>query len=315
VATGGNTVVRACAAVNGDMLSRVALAFPRPLSPGDLVAIVAPSSPFPRDELLRGLAWLRCRYRLRLVAGAFSRDGYLAGSDERRSKELAAAMADDEVRAIVAARGGYGALRVLERVTWEGFARNPKWIVGFSDVTVLHAMAWASGVASVHAPNATGLGRECTAWERALWLACLERSRDGRAWTGLRVVRQGRASGPIVGGNLALVHALAASGRLRIPDGAVLALEDVTEAPYRVDRMLTSLRLGGHLARVSAIVLGGFDRCAPGSDGRTVEEVLEDRLGDLGIPVVAGAPFGHGARNEAFVLGKDVVLDGSELRT
>ncbi len=306
--------MRACAVVNGDMLSRVSLAFPRLLSPGDLVAVVAPSSPFPRDELLRGLPWLRCRYRLRLVAGAFSRDGYLAGSDERRSRELAAAMADDEVRAIVAARGGYGALRVLERVAWEGFARSPKWIVGFSDVTVLHAMAWASGVASVHAPNATGLGRDCTAAERAVWLSCLERPRAGRVWTGLRVVRQGRASGPIVGGNLALVHALAAAGRLRIPDGAVLALEDVTEAPYRVDRMLTSLRLGGHLARAAAIVLGGFDRCAPGSDGRTVEEVLEDRLGDLGIPVVAGAPFGHGERNEAFVLGKDVQLDGSELR-
>ena len=306
--------MRACAVVNGDMLSRVALAFPRPLSPGDLVAIVAPSSPFPRDELLRGLAWLRCRYRLRLVAGAFSRDGYLAGSDERRSKELAAAMADDEVRAIVAARGGYGALRVLERVTWEGFARSPKWIVGFSDVTVLHAMAWASGAASVHAPNATGLGRDCTARERAAWLSCLERPRDGRVWTGLRVVRQGTARGPILGGNLALVHALAAAGRLHIPDGVVLALEDVTESPYRVDRMLTSLRLGGHLARAAAVVLGGFDRCLPGSDGRTVEEVLEDRLGDLGIPVVAGAPFGHGERNEAFVLGKDVQLDGSELR-
>ncbi len=118
----------------------------------------------------------------------------------------------------------------------------------------------------------------------------------------------------MVGGNLALVHALAAAGRLRIPEGAVLALEDVTEAPYRVDRMLTSLRLGGYLARVSAVVLGGFDRCAPGTDGRTVEDVLEDRLGDLGVPVVAGAPFGHGARNEAFVLGKDVQLDGPTLR-
>ncbi|HEX8796811.1 MAG TPA: LD-carboxypeptidase [Polyangiaceae bacterium] len=306
--------MRACAVVNGDMLSRVALAFPPALSPGDLVAVVAPSSPFPRDELLRGLAWLRSRYRIRIMAGAFAREGYLAGSDARRATELEAAMADDEIRAIVAARGGYGAMRVLERVTWDGFAKRPKWIVGFSDVTVLHAMAWASGVASVHAPNATGLGRDCTAGERAAWLSCLERPRDPRLWSGLRVLRPGKARGPIVGGNLALLQALAAAGRLRVPDGAVLALEDVTEAPYRVDRMLTSLRLGGHLARAQAIVLGGFDRCAPGSDGRTVEEVLDDRLGDLGVPVVAGAPFGHGARNEAFVLGKDVELEGSTLR-
>jgi muramoyltetrapeptide carboxypeptidase len=311
---GGNTVVRACAVVNGDMLSRVALAFPPALSPGDLVAVVAPSSPFPRDELLRGLAWLRGRYRIRIAAGAFARDGYLAGSDERRSGELRAAMGDDEVRAIVAARGGYGAMRLLEQVAWDRFARNPKWIVGFSDVTVLHAMAWASGVASVHAPNVTGLGRDCTAGERAAWLSCLERPAAARVWCGLRVLRAGNASGSLVGGNLALLHALAAAGRLRIPEGAVIALEDVTEAPYRVDRMLTSLRLGGHFARASAVVLGGFDRCAPGSDGRTVEEVLEDRLGDLGIPVLAGAPFGHGARNEAFVLGKDVQIEGGTLR-
>jgi muramoyltetrapeptide carboxypeptidase len=306
--------VRACAVVNGDMLAQVALVFPQALSPGDLVAVVAPSSPFPRDELLRGLAWLRSRYRIRVTSGAFSRDGFLAGTDERRTKELAAAIADDEVRAIVAARGGYGALRLLEHVSMEALARRPKWIVGFSDVTVLHAMAWGSGVASVHAPNVTGLGRDCTPSERAAWLACVERPGAPRSWSGLRVLRAGRARGPIVGGNLALVHALAAAGRLRVPQGAVLALEDVTEAPYRVDRMLTSLRLGGHLARASAIVLGGFDRCTPGSDGRTVDEVLEDRLGDLGVPVVAGAPFGHGARNEAFVLGKDVHLDGSSLR-
>lgn len=306
--------MRACAVVNGDMLSRVALAFPRPLKPGDLLAVVAPSSPFPRDELLRGLAWLRARYRIRIVAGAFARDGYLAGNDERRARELARALADDDVRAIVAARGGYGALRLLELLEWESFARAPKWIVGFSDVTVLHAMAWGVGAASVHAPNATGLGRDCSAWERAAWLSCLERPHEPRRWSDLRVVRNGKARGIIVGGNLALVHAVAAAGRLRIPDGAVLALEDVTEAPYRVDRMLTSLRLGGHLGRVSAVVLGGFDRCAPGNDGRTVEEVLEDRLGDLGVPVVAGAPFGHGARNEAFVLGKDVELEGASLR-
>jgi muramoyltetrapeptide carboxypeptidase len=116
-----------------------------------------------------------------------------------------------------------------------------------------------------------------------------------------------------VGGNLALVHAMAAAGRLVVPEGAVVALEDVTEAPYRVDRMLTSLRLGGHLGRASAVVFGGFDKCAPGPDGRTVEEVLVDRTGDLGIPVLAGAPFGHGERNEAFVLGARARVRGDRV--
>ena len=99
---------------------------------------------------------------------------------------------------------------------------------------------------------------------------------------------------------------MAAAGRLVLPRGAVLALEDVTESVYRVDRMLTSLRLGGHLRAASAIVLGGFDRCPAGPDGRPVDELLAERTTDLGIPVLAGAPFGHGAHNEAFVLGATV---------
>jgi muramoyltetrapeptide carboxypeptidase len=127
------------------------------------------------------------------------------------------------------------------------------------------------------------------------------------------VLRAGAAEGVLVGGNLSLVHAMAAAGRLVVPDGAVLALEDVTEAPYRVDRMLTSLRLGGHFACVSGVVFGGFDRCPPGADGRTVDDVLEERTRDLGIPVLAGAPFGHGLRNDAFVLGTTARLEGDSL--
>lgn len=287
---------------------------PEPLAPGDTIAVVAPSSPFPRDELWRGLAWLRARYRIEMSREAFARDAYLAGSDAARAAQLQRAMRDPRVKAIVCARGGYGAMRVVAELPWDAFARAPKLVVGFSDVTALHAMAWRAGVASVHAPNVTGLGRDSSVGTRAAWLRAVERPDEPRAWCGLRVVRGGNASGPIVGGNLALLHSMAAAGLLAIPDGSVLAIEDVTEAPYRIDRMLTSLRLGGFLARASAIVLGEFDRCAPASDGRTVDEVLEERTRDLGIPVLAGAPFGHGARNDAFVLGACVEVSGDSVR-
>jgi len=296
------------------MLSSAMLALPSPLAPGDRVAIVAPSSPFPRDDLWRGLAWLRTRYRLRIVAGVLSRDGYLAGNDARRAVELSRALLDPEVKAVVAARGGYGAMRILDALPWEVLARRPRWIVGFSDVTALHAMAWRSGVASVHAANVTGLGRDLPPATRARWLASLERPSSPHAWVGLHVVHPGNARGPVVGGNLSLLHALAAAGRLVVPRGAVLVLEDVTEAPYRVDRMLTSLRLAGHLGNASALVFGGFDHCAPGADGRTVDDVIAERTADLGVPVLAAAPFGHGARNEAFVLGSPARIDGDALR-
>jgi muramoyltetrapeptide carboxypeptidase len=121
------------------------------------------------------------------------------------------------------------------------------------------------------------------------------------------------ATGPLVGGNLAILHAMAGAGMLVIPAGAVLAIEDVSEAPYRVDRMLTSLLLGGHLARASAIVAGGFEGCGPRSDGRTVDDVIADRTRLLGVPVLAGAPFGHGAHNEAFVLGAPATVRGDEV--
>ena len=292
---------------------RSMLALPPPLAPGDLVAVVAPSSPFPREELLRGLAWLRQRYRLRIGAGILARDGFLAGSDARRGDEFAQAMRDPEVKAIVAARGGYGAIRLVDALPWDELARRPRFIVGFSDVTALHAMAWRAGVASVHAPNVTGLGRDATPSTRARWLASLERPTAPHAWPDLRIVLPGEARGPIVGGNLSLLHAMAAAGRLVVPEGAILVLEDVTESPYRIDRMLTSLRLGGYLSRAVGLVFGGFDRCLPGADGRTADEVIAERTRDLGVPVLAGAPFGHGLRNDSFVLGSPARIEQGTL--
>lgn len=281
---------------------------PPPLEPGSLVAVVAPASPFDREELFRGLAWLRTRYRLRISPGILSRAGYLAGDDARRQRELAEAMTDPEVSAIVAARGGYGAMRILDRLPWDDFAHAPKWLVGFSDVTALHIEASDRGVCTLHAPNVTGLGRSITAAERASLIRALEHPAAETVWRGLAMVHEGSAEGLVVGGNLALVEAMAASDRLHVPEGAILVLEDVTERPYRIDRMLTALRLGGHLARASAIVFGGFTQCEPGADGITVAEVVGDLARALRIPIAMGAPFGHGAPNHAFVLGRRAVL-------
>jgi muramoyltetrapeptide carboxypeptidase len=298
---------------NGVMIGRVQFAVPAPLAPGDVIAVVAPSSPLPLADLWRGLAWLGMRYRLRMRSGVLAREGYLAGSDDRRRDELMAAMLDPEVKAIVAARGGYGAMRIVGELPWAALAAHPKWIVGHSDVTALHAMAWGVGVAAVHAPNVTGLGCSVSVRSRAAWLGALERPGSARAWRALRVVRSGEATGPLVGGNLALVHALAAAGRLAFPAGAIVALEDVNEAPYRIDRMITSLVMGGHLSGASAVVFGGFDRCAPREDGATVDDVLDQCIRPLGVPVLAGAPFGHGAVNDAFVLGQIARVQGDEV--
>jgi len=289
-----------------------------PLRPGDLIAVVAPASPFDREELMRGLAWLRTRYRLRLSASILSRHGYLAGTDERRATELTRAMTDPDVGAIFCARGGYGAMRLLDALPWDAFAARPKWLVGFSDITALHVVANGRGIPTVHGPNVTGLGRSISPYERMALLDTIEGRASGASWRGLSIVHAGPApasatEGVLYGGNLALVEAMASSARLAVPEGAVLVLEDVTERPYRIDRMLTALRLGGHLARASAIVFGGFTQCEPGADGVTYDTVIAERTADLGVPVLAGAPFGHGRPNDAFMLGARVRVSGADV--
>ena len=219
-------------------------------------------------------------------------------------------MTDANVRAVVAARGGYGATRILADLPWEHVKTSPRWIVGFSDITALHAKTNALGIASVHGPHVTGLGRALPE-TRAAFLQALERPAASHEWRDLVVLRPGDARGPIAGGNLSLLHSLAASGDLSFPEGAVVAIEDVTERPYRVDRMLTALIAGGYFSRASAIVFGGFTQCDPGPDGVTIEEVLRERTANLGIPVLSRAPFGHDDRNLAFVLGAEVAVSGT----
>jgi muramoyltetrapeptide carboxypeptidase len=278
------------------------LIHPRPLRPGDLIAVVAPSSPFEHVLAWRGLGWLAQRYRLRYSRGLFASAGYLAGPDARRRAELEEALHDPEVAAILAARGGYGASRFVHGLSFASLAERPRWIVGFSDVTALHVEAARVGVASIHGPHLTSVGRGDARLRDSL-VTALEDPLARREYKGLGVVREGSASGPLFGGNLTMLHACAAAGRLAVPEGCVLLLEDVTERPYRIDRMLATLAVGGHLARVAAVALGDFTQCDPGRDGVTAPRVLADVLGELGVPVVSGIPVGHGARNEPVVLG------------
>lgn len=282
--------------------------FPPALRPGDTIAVVAPSSPFEPVLAWAGLGWLAQRYRVRFTRGLFARTGYLAGSDDRRRDELAEALRDGDVRAILAARGGYGASRFVHALDWAAFARDPRWIIGFSDVTALHAEATRAGVASIHGPNLTALGR-ADARTRDAFVDIVERPLRPRVYRDLGVIREGAAEGPLFGGNLTMLHACAAAGRLRVPDGAVLLIEDVTERPYRIDRVLTTLGVGGHFDRVAAVVVGDFTQCDPGPDRVTIAQVLERHLRGLGVPVVRGVPIGHELRNDPVVIGGRAVVE------
>lgn len=274
---------------------------PPPLRPGSLIRVVAPSSPFDRTLVRVGMAWLGQRYRVRFDPGLFARTGFLAGDDGRRRDELNAALADPEAQAIVAARGGYGLGRIAPDLELEALVERPKWIVGFSDLTALHVEATRVGVMSLHGHNVAGLGRG-DALARDAWVHALERPAIVR-FEGLTVVHAGEGEGPLVGGNLTVLFAAHAAGRLRLPPRAILLLEDVDETSYRIDRMLSALVQSGALAGVSGIVLGEFTDCFPGRYAVPTEQVLSERLGLLGVPVLAGLPVGHGRHNAPLVLG------------
>jgi muramoyltetrapeptide carboxypeptidase len=280
---------------------------PAPLHAGSFVHVVAPSSPFDRGRFDRGLALLQTRYRVHLADTLFERAGYLAGRDEVRLHSLLEALADSRAQAIVPARGGFGATRLLPQLEAETVLHANKWLVGFSDVTALHALWTRAGVCSIHGPMV------CSLWEakpeiQAQWFDLLE-GQPPRPLEGLSAVHPGRAGGRLFAANLTVLAALAGTPYMPDLSGCVLALEDVTERPYRLDRALTTLLQGGALEGVRAYVLGQFSQCEPGPDGVTAEQVFEERLADLGVPVLGNAPIGHVPDNVPVLVGAEVEVD------
>ncbi len=280
---------------------------PASLQPGSRVRVIAPSGPFDRTLVLRGMAWLGKRYRVEFDWSMFERNGFLAGNDARRLNELNLALADPGLGAIVAARGGYGLTRIAHLADYAPLRRHPKWIVGFSDITALHVEAATLGVASMHGPNTAALGRSDD-WTQQRFIRALEAPHQKTSFEGLRTLRPGLARGLLAGGNLSLLFSCQATGRLHLPAGAVLLIEDVTESAYRVDRMLSALLASGALDGIGGVVVGDFSDC-PDSHRVSVGEVLAERLAELRVPVLSGLRFGHERYNEFVPLGVFAELD------
>jgi muramoyltetrapeptide carboxypeptidase len=290
------------------------------LRPGDKVGIFAPSGPVEPERYAAGLALLKARYRVVEAANVLAREGFFAGDDARRLAETQKLFDDPSVRALIAARGGYGAMRLLPALSLTRFQRDPIPIAGFSDITALHLAFRARALASIHGPVVTQLAG-LPAADREAFFALMEgresavpgSSRSGNA-IALEVLRAPRQStlgpAPMIGGNLSLVSALVGTSYLSSPKGCVLFLEDVGEKPYRLDRMLVQIQLAGLLKGVLAIVFGDFTDCDPprGEKAPTWRDVLAETCARVGIPAFLGFPAGHGERNLAFVHGAPVTI-------
>ncbi|WP_256106049.1 LD-carboxypeptidase [Streptomyces sp. ODS05-4] len=289
---------------------------PSRLRPGDRVAVVAPSGAVPEERLAVGLAALRDwgldPVVMPHVLGARSGLRHLAATDEARARDLQDAWCDPSVAAVLCARGGYGAQRMVDLLDWDALrAAGPKPFVGYSDITALHeAFALRMGLATLHGPM-TGAAvftqDERTRQELRTTLFEPESVRVLTALPGARTLAPGRARGVLVGGCLSLLAAGVGTpdGRTSLR-GALLALEDVGEQPHRIDRMLTQLLRAGLLDGVAGVLLGSWAECGPYEQ---VRAVLRDRLGPLGVPVVEEFGFGHCPVSLTLPLGVPAELD------
>jgi muramoyltetrapeptide carboxypeptidase len=292
--------------------------FPPLLSAGARVALVAPSGPLRGAADLeraidntRSLGW-------EPVPGAhvLERDGYFAGSDAHRLADLVAAAADDSIDGVWCIRGGYGAMRLLDAIDYDAWRWKPRTLIGFSDITALHSAIGArADLVTYHGPTARAVLTNLT--RDSLRAAVLSGEspyvvRHGETVT----LRSGRARGRLAGGNLALVASLAGTPYAVDLDGAILVLEDVNEAVYRIDRMLTQLALSGALAKCAGIVFGRFTEIPQDADDAErsfpLERILQDAANRFRVPCIANAPFGHVDDQFTLPLGATAVLDADQ---
>jgi muramoyltetrapeptide carboxypeptidase len=299
---------------------------PPALRPGDTIAFVAPAGPAQSAAPLREYASRlgKAGYKVVIPDGIARRSGFLAGTDDERAAELNAAIRDPKVRAIFPVRGGYGLTRILDRIDYAALRKDPKIVTGYSDLTALHlAIARHARVVSFHSPmplsDLAKAGEKyafaAASFRRALFADQYEKGVEGYAVGapagGPRPVKLvgGKARGRLMGGNLTLVCSTLGTPYAVRPEGAVLLLEEVNEAPYRVDRSLSQLRLAGVLGKVAGVIVGDF-RAKDEGEARETDRVLRGYLGGLKVPVVMNFPAGHVAHNATLPHGALVEIDG-----
>ena len=301
---------------------------PPRLRQGDVVGLVEPAY-FTADafDLAQVMATIRAMGLVpRPAPHLLDRYGYLAGPDRQRAADLNAMFADREVKAIFAIRGGWGCARILPWLDWSLIRANPKLLVGFSDITALHlALAARTDCPTIHGPNAS------SAWGRLSWDSFRQLAFEGATPTwrtppgmedrlaqrsGIRTFRPGRASGPLLGGNLTVLSSLMGTPFLPSFEGAILFIEDTDEAQYRIDRMLTQLGLAGILGKVAGVAFGQCTDCVARNSssigGFTLSEVLDQHLAPLGVPAFQGALFGHIENQFSMPVGVRAEIDANE---
>jgi muramoyltetrapeptide carboxypeptidase len=299
-----------------------------PLPKGGTIGVPAPSSPYEnRSEIDRGIRWWETRgYNVKLGGGVYTRDDYIAGDPETRARDITSLFADPEVDVVQTLRGGYGASQVVPLLDYDVIAENPKPFVGYSDITALHvAIRQRTGLVTFYGLGLTSMGSpKRKDWSRERFIAALT-STDALGEVPaspddpfIGALGRGRATAPLVGGCLWLLRETLATPWEVDLDGAILFFEDVHCPPWHLDGMLTQLRNAGKLERVVGVVVGEFADSDPTKEkdpwlrSKSFEDVLEEHLEPLGVPVLFNYPLGHGEHLATIPLGVTATIDADE---
>ncbi|MDG1714289.1 LD-carboxypeptidase [Lacinutrix sp.] len=285
------------------------------LKAGDTVAIVAPSGVLNNrnDEVARAKKLLES-WQLKVVVGehVFSKDNHFAGTDQERCKDFQDALDNPNIKAIWSARGGYGTVRILDKLDYTKFLKQPKWIIGYSDITALHNQVHNLGVQSLHAIMCVSLPKDLSEIEYSIetFKSALFGNPKNYDLEYSKYNRLGNASGPLVGGNLTILHTMLGSKESIDTSGKILFIEEIGEYKYHIDRMLQSMKRAGYFDNLNGLIVGDMSRMRKNTTlwGTSIEQLIIDALSEYNFPIAFNMPAGHEDKNLAMTLGMTVKL-------
>jgi len=289
------------------------LVLPPPMRQGDTIGIVAPASPFDEDTFFQGIAILKSMgFHLFIPDDLFLRKGYLAGTDKHRAHLINRFFSQKKIKAILCARGGFGSVRVLSLLDYRIIHKNPKIFVGFSDVSALLWVLYAKcNLMCFHGPTVTGLSMATKETKKSLLLSLTTHPKGEVKLKNGFTVQGGSASGPVVGGNLTTLCHLVGTPYTPNFNGKILMIEDKGEAVYRIDRMLSQMKLAGCFDGIKGLLLGSFEDCGKLDE---IYEVISETFRHTDIPILAGLDVGHGKTNITVPMGLTATLEADRQR-
>jgi len=288
---------------------------PSYLKKGDTIMIVAPAGFVPDSTEIEPGIELAKSWGLEVIVGknAFKKHNHFAGTDEERQTDLQLALDDKKIKAIWCSRGGYGTVRIIDQLDFTAFEKNPKWVIGFSDITTLHTTIHNLGIATIHATMPGGIKRASDEAKQTLYKALFGYS-YGLEIASNSLNKKGSAKGVLIGGNLSIVNSMIGSVSEVNTYDKILFIEDVGEDLYRVDRMMYTLKRTGALKNLKALIVGDFDYNIEKDTlfGGTHREIILNAVNEYNYPVIFDFPAGHIRDNRALIFGKEITIEVNE---